>query len=443
MNSVYLINNAKVISAGVQRVTSVLIRSGRIVGVGEKAVSGSSEQAILIDGSGCSLIPGLIDAHCHISFDLPKSNDELFFHRRPGLAAVVASVNAQKVLRAGVTSFFDADCIFDVGIDLRDAIEAGVVPGPRMATGGNVLITSVGGTAGRLLPNSGKLGYAVIVQTAEEIVREIRSQVKAGCDWIKVHVSGLPVRRTPMHNAGEIQAWTLDELRLVCDTAHALGVPVVGHCRNASSTRDAALAGFDMILHASYMDEEALEAVIDKRVSLVPTFTFLANLIDFGDKVGSDPALQNIFRSEIAQSSVMIRRAYEAGVPLMCGSESGFSLTPYGDWHYREMELFVDHLGLTPLEAIMCATEAGASIFGLQSELGRIEENYIADLVLVEGDLEADINLLGQKDNIRAVFKAGQLVNTDQPLPEDWNIPGWRTGQYSSDILTYDLAHKK
>ena len=443
MNSVYLINNAKVISAGVQCVTSVLIRSGRIVGVGEKAVAGSSEQAILIDGSGCSLIPGLIDAHCHISFDLPKSNDELFFHRRPGLAAVVASVNAQKVLRAGVTSFFDADCIFDVGIDLRDAIEAGVVPGPRMATGGNVLITSVGGTAGRLLPNSGKLGYAVIVQTAEEIVREIRRQVKAGCDWIKVHVSGLPVRRTPMHNAGEIQAWTLDELRLVCDTAHALGVPVVGHCRNASSTRDAARAGFDMILHASYMDEEALEAVIDKRVSLVPTFTFLANLIDFGDKVGSDPALQNIFRSEIAQSSVMIRRAYEAGVPLMCGSESGFSLTPYGDWHYREMGLFVDHLGLTPLEAIMCATEAGASIFGLQSELGRIEENYIADLVLVEGDLEAYINLLGQKDNIRAVFKAGQLVNTDQPLPEDWNIPGWRTGQYSSDILTYDLAHKK
>jgi len=90
MDSVYLINNAKVISAGVQRVTSVLIRSGRIVGVGEKAISGSSEQAILIDGSGCSLIPGLIDAHCHISFDLPKSNDELFFHRRPCLAAVVA-----------------------------------------------------------------------------------------------------------------------------------------------------------------------------------------------------------------------------------------------------------------------------------------------------------------------------------------------------------------
>ncbi len=443
MNSAYLIKNAKIISGGKQFLSSVLIEQDRIVALGDKAIAAADDWVNVIDASGCTLIPGLVDAHCHISFDRPKSNDELFFHRRPGLASIVASVNAQKVLRAGVTSFFDADCIFDVGIDLRDAMEAGVIEGPRMATGGNALITSVGGTAGRLLPDSGKLGYAVIVQTGDEIVREIRCQVKAGCDWIKVHVSGLPVRKTPMHGDGEIQAWTLDELRLVCDTAHSLGVPVVGHCRNASSTRDAALAGFDMILHASYMDEEALGVVIDKGVPLVPTFTFLANLIDYGDKVGADPALQNIFRNEIAQSSTMLRRAYDAGVPLMCGSESGFSVTPYGDWHYREMGLFVEHLGLTPLEAVACATEAGASIFGLQDELGRIEENYIADLVLVEGDLEADINLLGEKNNIRAVFKAGKLVNTDQPLPGDWNIPGWRAGQYSTDILTYDLAHKK
>ena len=90
--------------------------------------------------SGCRVLPGMIDSHCHISFDHPNSNDELFFHRRYGLAALVAGVNAQKVLRAGFTSFFDADCVFDVGVDLRDAIEGGVIEGPRMTTGGNVLI---------------------------------------------------------------------------------------------------------------------------------------------------------------------------------------------------------------------------------------------------------------------------------------------------------------
>ena len=403
----YLIENAKVISGGEHSQLPVLVEGDRIVAVGEQAKTSANPDVNRIDGTDCTLIPGMVDAHCHISFDQPRSNDELFFHRRPGLATVIAAVNAQKMLRAGVTSFLDPDCIFDVGIDLRDAIDGGVVEGPRMATGGNVLITCVGGTAGQLLPSEGKLGYAVIVQTKDEIVREIRKQIKGGCDWIKVHVTGLPVRRTKRHNPGEIQSWSLDELRLVCDTAHALGVPVVGHCRNSSSTRDAALAGFDLIFHSSYMGEDALEAVVDNNTPLAPSFTFLRNLVDYGDKINSDPGLKKIFMNEIEATSAMIRRAYDAGVPLMCGTESGFSITPYGDWHYREMGIYVEHLGLTPLQAIACGTEAGARIFGLEDELGRIEPGYIADLVLVAGDLEKDLNLLGEKSNIRAVFKGG------------------------------------
>ncbi len=441
MSETYLIQNAKVISGGQQAQFSVLIEGDRIAAVGDDAEISASADVTRLDGTGCTLMPGMVDAHCHISFDQPNSNDELFFHRRPGLATMIASVNAQKLLRAGVTSFLDPDCIFDVGIDLRDAIEGGVVEGPRMATGGNVLITCVGGTAGHLLPAEGKLGYAVIVQTADEIVREIRKQIKGGCDWIKVHVTGLPVRRTKRHNPGEIQSWTLDELRLVCDTAHALGIPVVGHCRNSSSTRDAALAGFDLIFHSSYMEEDALEAVVDNKTPLAPSFTFLRNLIDYGDKINSDPGLRSIFMNEIEATSAMIRRAYDAGVPLMCGSETGFSITPYGDWHYREMGIYVEHLGLTPLEAIACGTEAGASIFGLEGQLGRIESGYIADLVLVAGDLEKDLNLLGDKSNIRAVFKGGKKVDTSRPLPKNWSIPGWRTGRFSSEVLTYELAH--
>lgn len=441
MAATYLIEHAKVISAGQSAQVSVLVEGDRIAAVGEQAKSSASPDVIRIDGTGCTLIPGMVDAHCHISFDQPKSNDELFFHRRAGLATVIAAVNAQKMLRAGVTSFLDPDCIFDVGIDLRDAIEGGVVEGPRMATGGNVLITCVGGTAGQLLPSEGKLGYAVIVQTKDEIVREIRKQIKGGCDWIKVHVTGLPVRRTKRHNPGEIQSWTLDDLRLVVDTAHALGVPVVGHCRNSSSTRDAALAGFDLIFHSSYMGEDALDAVVDNKTPLAPSFTFLRNLIDYGDKIDSNPELTKIFMNEIEATSTMIRRAYDAGVPLMCGSESGFSITPYGDWHYREMGIYVEHLGLTPLEAIACGTEAGARIFGLEDELGLIEPGYIADLVLVAGDLEQDLSLLGNKSNIRAVFKGGKNIDLSRPLPDNWSIPGWRAGQFSNNILTYELAH--
>ena len=362
----------------------VLVHGPRIVQVGTDAATHIPADAAHseIDASGCRVLPGLIDSHCHISFDQPNSNDELFFHRRYGLAALVAGVNAQKVLRAGFTSFFDADCVFDVGVDLRDAIEGGVIEGPRMTTGGNVLINCVGGTATRLLPDEGTRGYARIVHTPDEIVREIHKQIKTGVDWIKVHVSGLPIR--PGKEPGEISTWTLDELKLVCDTAHQFGIPVVGHCRNAASTRDAALAGFDMILHATYMDDEALKVVVDRKVPLVPTFTFQANLADYGPAIGSDEGLREVFRAEITDSVGSLRAAYDAGVPLLTGSESGFSLTPYGDWHYRELQVFVEDLGMTPLQAINSATEQGARALKREGELGCIKSGYLADLLIFD-----------------------------------------------------------
>ena len=317
---------------------SVLIDDGRIRSVILSGDDDAPAASRRIDAAGMTLMPGLIDSHCHISFDEPNSNDELFFHRREGLAAIIAARNAQRLLRAGVTGFLDADSLYEIGVDLRDAIEAGIVYGPRMSTGGNALLTSVGGTAGRLLPDEGRRGYGQIVKTRDEIVSEVRRQVKIGVDWIKVHVTGMAPRQKC---EGELQVWSYEELKLVTDTAHEIGTPVVGHCRGASSIRDAARAGFDMILHATYMDDEALEAVVEANVPLVPTFTFQANLADYGNRIGASPYLMKVFRREIEDSAVMLKRAIAAGVPMLCGTESGFSLTPYGDWHYRELEVFV------------------------------------------------------------------------------------------------------
>jgi imidazolonepropionase-like amidohydrolase len=418
----------------------VLIQNNRIVAVGPDAPTQCPAGAEMqeLDATGCRVMPGMIDSHCHISFDQPNSNDELFFHRRYGLAALVAGVNAQKVLRAGFTSFFDADCVFDVGVDLRDAIEGGVIEGPRMTTGGNVLINCIGGTAARLLPDEGTRGYARIVHTPDEIVKEIHKQIKMGVDWIKVHVSGLPIRAGK--TTGEISTWTPDELKLVCDTAHQFGIPVVGHCRDAVSTRDAALAGFDMILHATYMDDEALRAVIDNKVPLVPTFTFQANLADFGGAIGSDEHLREVFRAEITESVGTLRAAFDAGVPLLTGSESGFSLTPYGDWHYRELQVFVEDLGMTPLEAINSATEQGARALKLEGELGCIAPGYLADILIFNGEPEKTITQLGEQERFRYIIKDGGVVNTETPLPSDWQLPGWRVSEYSEQVLTKKLV---
>ena len=403
---------------------------GEIVASGQAALDWAAGRNDVdrIDASGCTVMPGLIDAHCHISFDEPHSNDELFFHRREGLSALVAAHNVQKVLRAGVTSLFDADTIYNVSLDLRDAIEGGVCEGPRMTCGGNALFTSVGGTAGMLVPDEGAIGYLKVTRTKDEIVTEIRQQAKRGVDWIKIHVTGLIPRQ---RGEGEIQVWNYDELKLAVDTAHELGLPITGHCRNASSTRDAARAGFDMILHATYMDEEALEAVIEHKTPIVPTLTFQAVLADHGDKIGSSAFLKDLFAKEIEESSVQLKRAYDAGVPFMCGTESGFSITPYGEWHWRELQVFVENIGMTPEEALICATREGARAMKMQGRIGTLENGRIADVIVVEGDVTKDVTLLGRPGGIKHVFKHGRRIDIETPLPTRTSLPSWRVSTYS------------
>ena len=433
MGNTVLLKNASIIdgTGSAAYLGHIQIKDDRILSVSKEDITAENDSAESIDLEGKFIMPGLIDAHCHISFDEPKSNDELFFHRREGLAAIIAGTNALKVLQSGVTSFFDADSLYSVGVDLRDAIESGIVRGPKMAVGGNALITSAGGTAGRLIPDEGKRGYGAVVTSKDEIILEIRRQIKMGVDWIKIHVSGMVPRQT---SEGELQAWSLDELKLACDTAHELGIPVVGHCRGAGSVRDSLLAGMDMILHGTYMDEEGLELMIEKNIPLVPTFTFQANLIDYADKMDASKDYKDIFEKEIQDNVPMFRKAFEAGVPFLCGSETGFSVTPYGDWHYKELEVFVDKLGLTPLEAITCGTK-NASQAMRRDDLGVIAEGNIADLIVISEDPSKDVTRLGNKDLIEKVFLNGKEVDLT-PAPKRINDPsGWRISSYSNKIL--------
>tara|TARA_B110000014_G_C20126546_1_gene600709 strand:+ start:2685 stop:4016 length:1332 start_codon:yes stop_codon:yes gene_type:complete len=431
-----LITNARIIdgSGGEPYSGHVLLNNNRIDSILDdlKDLSKSITISKTIDAEGKTLMPGLIDAHCHISFDEPSSNDELFFHRREGLASIIASQNAYKVLQAGVTGFLDADSLYNVGVDLRDAIESGIVQGPRMSVGGNALMTSAGGTAGRLIPDEGKRGYGAVVRNKDEIILEVRRQIKLGVDWIKIHVSGLVPRQT---SDGELKAWSLEELKVACDTAHELDIPVVGHCRSADSVKDSLLAGMDMILHGTYMDEEGLEILANKKIPIVPTFTFQANLIDYADEMGASKDYKEIFEKEIDDNIEILKKAYSLGVPFLCGSETGFSVTPYGDWHYRELEVFVNKLGMTHLEAITCATKNAARALRKEKELGMVNPGFLADLILIDGDPSKDVTLLGKKDLLKMVLLDGEEVDLT-PRPERLKDPsGWRVSSYSEKIL--------
>lgn len=419
--------------------TDVLVEVDRIVVVGPSAreIGEADPDVVTLDVSGLTVMPGLIDAHCHITFGEPASNDELFHHRPQSTAMLVAAFNVPKLLRAGVTGFLDADCIYDLGPALRDAIETGMVEGPRMKAGMNALLTAAGGTAGRLIPDEGVLGYAHVMRDRDEMVRTTRQQIKNGADWIKIHVTGsLPGSR------GEVTVWSLDELRAVTETARALDTPTLAHCRNATSTRLAAEAGVDLILHASHLDEAALEAIVESGAAVAPTFTFLANLADHGKAVGAMATQIDLFRDEIESTAAMLRTAHDEGVRLLCGSESGFSLTPYGHWHAREMQVLVEAMGLSPLDAITCATRNGALALRMaEGTVGVIVEGAVADVIVVDGDPSRDVSVLGDRRRLRHVISRGRPVDLDRPWPQRGPLLGEHVGLWSAEPLTWERVH--
>ncbi len=419
-----------------QAKTDVLLKGDRIVAVGKNLVIDAADRANAetIDASGLTVMPGLIDAHVHVTLGEPRTNDELFMHRDPATSAMLAAFNVRKVLKAGVTSMLDVDGIFNIGPALRDSINAGIVEGPTMRSGGFALMTAVGGTAGKLIPDSGVAGYAEVVRDKDEMVRVVRRQVKEGADIIKIHVTGsIPTR------SGEIQVWTRDELKVVCDTAHDLGVRVTAHCRGDKATLDAVMAGVDIIWHASFLGDAALEAIIDKKVPVGPVFTFLANLSEYGHKAGATSTAKSVFAGELEHTGSKLREAYDAGVKLLCGSESGFSMTPYGHWHAREMEVFVQHLGLTPLQAITCATKDNAVALDEDGETGCLASGYRADVLILDGDPSKNVSLLSDKSTFRHLFCRGKQVDLS-PMPARSMFRGEQTSSWSEIALTREVA---
>lgn len=402
--------------APARRDEAVLLRDGRIAALGAGAVADAEAHGVdeRIDATGRTVMPGLIDAHTHLSFGEPTGNDELFHHRTEAYSSMLSAYNARKVLRAGVTSVLDADCLWNIGVELRDAIDNGIVEGPRMRAGGQALMTMLGGTAGRMIADEGTTGYATVVQNRDMMVNEVRRQIKYGVDWIKIMVTGL----IPSMKGPEVQVWKHDELRTVCDTAHELGTRVVAHCRNAASTRDAARAGVDLIYHASYMDDEALDAVAESGAALCPTFTLLGNLADYGAKVGSAPELLEVFRAEIEVTATQMAKAHAMGVPFLAGSETGFAVTPVGEWHARELEMFVRYMGMTPMDAIVAATRNGAFAMRMEGEVGTLEPGRLADVLVVDGDPLADITVLQDRERLVEVIKEGKRTDLVTPIPE-------------------------
>ncbi len=368
-----------------------------------------------IDLPGRSIMPGIVDGHTHISFGEARSEEELALYTPVEYRAIKAIWNARKVLQAGVTSAFDAATTYNVAQSVRDAIDAGMFEGPRFAVSGRQLTTHQG--LEDSFPNEmqfppGQAG--VLVKSRDQLIEEIRYQVKDRVDAIKISGSNDSLI-TPDSLDGA--AFTAEECQIIADETHRLGKICTIHARSRDSVLNAAKAGFDLIFHASFIDDEGIDWCLKNKIAITPTLTLLVNIIDASQGMAGVSGVA-AFKREVEAASVNLKRAYRSGVPLIAGSESGWSPVPYGHWHAREAQIFVDLLGLTPLEAIHSSTLATTQVlkrFG--DKVGKLEAGRYADILVVKGDPTADITILQKPSRIDHVFKGG--VEVDRTPPAD------------------------
>ncbi len=353
------------------------------------------------DAGDATIIPGLVDGHMHISFGEPRTEEELFIYTPAPYRAIRAAVDAEKVLLAGVTAACDPGGPNGVAPAVRDAIDGGLVQGPRLSAAGRQITTQLG--IGDTLPrwvDVHESSFGALVRSDDDLLQEIRNQVKDTVDLIKIAGSG--------PGTTEYAAFSRDELALAVGEAHRLCRPVTMHARSRQSVADAADVGVDWIMHASYMDPATLEVVLEKEIPLLPAMTLLVNSLE---APGHRPFVADAMKQELDAAVSILSKAHAAGATLIAGSETGFAMTPYGEWHTREMELFVSHLGMTDMEALLCMTRNAATAAPRDTErVGTLRPGKFADLLVVDGNPDTDVRILGDRSRLLAIVKGGQEV---------------------------------
>ena len=383
---------------------TVVVRDDLIEWVGTRAelpAAYQDPQIPVTDAGEATIIPGLVDGHMHISFGEPRTEEELFIYTPAPYRAIRAAIDAEKVLLAGVTAACDPGGPNGVAPAVRDAIDGGLIQGPRFSAAGRQITTQLG--IGDTLPrwiDVHESSFGALVRCTEDLLQEIRNQVKDTVDLIKIAGSG--------PGTTEYAAFSRDELAVAVTEAHRLCRPITMHARSRQSVADAAAVGVDWIMHASYMDPATLEVVLEKQIPLLPAMTLLVNSLE---APGHRGFVADAMKHELDAAVAILSKAHAAGATLIAGSETGFAMTPYGEWHTREMELFVSHLGMADMEALLCMTRNAATAAPRDTErIGTLRPGKFADLLIVDGNPDEDVRILGDRSRLTAVIKGGQEV---------------------------------
>ncbi|MBX7126290.1 MAG: amidohydrolase family protein [Cyclobacteriaceae bacterium] len=371
----------------------VVITNDRITAVGKPSEVKIPAGARVIDLKGHTLMPGFIDAHTHLASIDSDGGDMAALKETPAHGAIYGTINAKKTLLAGFTTVREAGSLGYVDVALRDAINRGLIQGPRIHASG----PAIGTTGGHADVNGWSPfiqlpGTGAIVDGPDEVLKQVRLNVKYGADQIKIVATGGVLSVGDAIGAPQM---TEEELAAAVLEARRLGRKVMAHAHAGDGLLAAVRAGVASIDHGSLVDEVAAGEMKKRGTYLVPTLIILEEIVRDGEKRGY-PAYAIAKAKAIAtERRVRLRAAYQSGVLFALGTDAT------SDMHGRNGEEFhymVDILGVTPMEAITIGTRNGARLLGVDQELGTVETGKLADLVAVPGNPLLDVRLLEHPD---------------------------------------------
>ena len=386
----------------------VMVQGNRIKTVVPIEAPLEAGDAEVIDAAGATLMPGLTEAHAHPSFANISSLHALG-EIPPEEHTLITARNARLLLDSGFTSLNSAASGKPrLDVVIRNAINAGELPGPRMLAASPELTTSGGLGDARLL-HMDRQTFSIVCDGPEEFRKCARIMCREGVDTLKINPSGdefVPVARaeqTVMNNA-EVQA--------VVDVAHERGRRVMAHARSAESVKMCIRHGIDLINHATFTDDEAidmLEAAKD-RVFVIPAIGVIYTAMYEASKWGLTPEVAEKLgmKREIENASWRMAEYRKRGIRVLPGGDYGFAWNPIGR-NARDLEHFVKLFGFSPMEAIVAATRYGGQLMMQGDELGQVKPGYLADLLLVDGDPLKDVAVLQDRDRLLGIMKDGQF----------------------------------
>jgi imidazolonepropionase-like amidohydrolase len=351
----------------------------------------------VVDGAGRTLLPGLVDAHCHYTFDPTEGSLQAIAARSDEAILERARAHAALALRAGVTSARGAGSIRGLEWRLRDEIAAGTTPGPRLVAAG----TAVGA------PDGHGIAFGVGASGPAALADATRDLIAGGADVVKIVASEAAMLTTTGHEPGRMvfgrPELDEDEIRAVVEAARAAGRHVMSHAQDGESVRRSAAAGVRSVEHAWLADESAIETIAAAGAWLVPTLVVTDVNRTLAGLTPVQRERQDLIERRHRDST---EAAIRLGIPLATGTDTG-EVGVTADLVWREVALLHEH-GASPMAAIRAATSSGARLLGLDAHVGTVEAGKRADLLLVDGDPLGDLTRLARP---RLVVQAGAVVS--------------------------------